>query len=130
MDKKGRVLVAVSGLDSHSRGALVVTQALRDAGLEVIYTGVRQTPEEIVNAAIQEGVDVIGVSMHSGTHLTIMPRIMELLKENKADNTQVVFGGIIPGEDVPVLKEAGVREVFGPGADTKKIAQFVKGIIN
>lgn len=97
--------------------------------MEVIYTGVRQTAEEIVNAAIQEDVDVIGVSMHSGTHLAIAPKIMKLLKENSAENKQVVFGGIINKNDVPTLKKAGVREVFGSGTNTSRITQFIKEII-
>ena len=128
MKRKIRILIAIAGLDSHSRGAMVVAEALRDAGMEVIYTGLHQSPEEIVKSAVQESVDVIGVSMHSGTQLIIMPKIMNLLRENKADNISVILGGVVPKEDILALKEIGVREVFGAGTDTRKIAQFIKDI--
>jgi len=128
MERKIRVLIATAGLDSHSRGAIVVAEALRNAGMEVIYTGLHQSPEEIVKSAIQESADVIGVSMHSGTQLTIMPTIMNLLRENKADNIPVILGGVVPKQDVLALKEIGVREVFGVGTDTRKIIQFIKDI--
>jgi len=128
MERKIRVIIAIAGLDSHSRGAIVVAEALRNAGMEVIYTGLHQSPEEIVKSAIQESADVIGVSMHSGTQLTIMPTIMNLLRENKADNIPVILGGVVPKQDVLALKEIGVREVFGVGTDTRKIIQFIKDI--
>lgn len=128
MERKIRVLIAVAGLDSHSRGAMVVAEALRDAGMEVVYTGLHQSPEKIVKSAIQESVDVIGVSAHSGVQLTVMPKIMNLLRENKADNISVILGGVVPKEDILALKEIGVREVFGLGADTRKIVQFIKDI--
>lgn len=107
---------------------MVVAEALRDAGMEVIYTGLHQSSEEIVGSAIQESVDVIGVSMHSGTQLTITPKIMNLLKENRASNIPVILGGIIPKEDIIALKKIGVREVFGAGADTRDIVQCIKDI--
>ena len=128
MERKIRILIATAGLDSHSRGAMVVAEALKDAGMEVIYLGLRQSPEEIVKSAIQESADVIGVSMHSGTQLTIIPKIINMLKENKADNIPVILGGVVPKEDILTLKEVGVREVFGAGADTRKIVQFIKDI--
>ena len=112
MERKIRALVAIAGLDSHSRGAIVVAEALRDAGMEVIYAGLHQSAEEIVKSAIQESVDVIGVSMHSGTQLTIAPKIMKLLKENKADTIPLILGGVIPKEDTLALKEIGVSEVL------------------
>jgi len=128
MERKLRVLIAVAGLDSHSRGAMVVAEALRNAGIEVIYTGLHQSPEEIVKSAMQESVDIIGVSMHSGTQLAIMPKIIELLKVNNAGNIPVILGGVVPKEDIQALKEIGVCEVFGVGTDTRKIIQFIKGI--
>lgn len=127
--KKIRVLIAVAGLDSHSRGAMVVAEALRNAGMEVIYTGLHQSPQEIVNSALQEGVDIIGISMHSGTQLTIMPRIINLLADSNVDNIPVIVGGVIPKEDVNTLKSIGVREVFGVGTDTRKIIQFIQNTI-
>lgn len=122
---KIKVLVAKPGLDGHDRGAKVVARALRDAGMEVVYTGIRQTPEQIVEAAIQEDVDVIGLSILSGAHMHLLPRIMELLREKRAD-VLVICGGITPKEDVSQLKEMGVREVFGPGARTDEIVKFIK----
>jgi len=125
-EKKIRVLIAKPGLDGHDRGAKVVARALRDAGMEVIYTGLRQTPEMIVEAALQEDVDVIGLSILSGAHMALFPRIMSLLKEKGLDDVLVVAGGIIPDEDVPALKEMGIREVFGPGTSTEEIVNFIK----
>lgn len=122
---KIKVLVAKPGLNGHDRGAKVVARALRDAGMEVVYTGIRQTPEQIVEAAIQEDVDVIGLSILSGAHMHLIPRIMELLREKRAD-VLVICGGITPKEDVSHLKEMGVREVFGPGARTDEIVNFIK----
>ena len=125
-EKKIRVLIAKPGLDGHDRGAKVVARALRDAGMEVIYTGLRQTPEMIVEAALQEDVDVIGLSILSGAHMALFPRIMNLLKENSLDDVLVVAGGIIPDEDVPALKEMGIRAVFGPGTSTEEIVKFIE----
>ncbi len=129
-EKKIRVLIAKPGLDGHDRGAKVVARALRDAGMEVIYTGLRQTPEMIVEAALQEDVDVVGLSILSGAHTTLLPRIVNLLKENGLDDVLVVAGGIIPDEDVPVLKEMGVRGIFGPGTSTEDIVQFIREEVN
>ncbi|MCS7125087.1 MAG: cobalamin B12-binding domain-containing protein [Candidatus Bathyarchaeota archaeon] len=123
--RKIRVLIAKPGLDSHDRGAKVVARALRDAGMEVIYTGLRQTPEQIVEAALQEDVDVIGLSILSGAHMTLFPRIMELLKEKGLTDVLVFAGGIIPEEDVSELKKIGIKEVFGPGTPTEKIIKYV-----
>src|SRR5581483_4144502 len=121
-----RVLVAKPGLDGHDRGAKVIARALRDAGMEVIYTGLRQTPEMIVNAALQEDVQVIGLSILSGAHNAIVPRVMELLREKQMTDVLVVIGGIIPDEDAAELKRLGVAEVFQPGASLEKIVNFVR----
>jgi methylmalonyl-CoA mutase C-terminal domain/subunit len=121
-----RVLVAKPGLDGHDRGAKVIARALRDAGMEVIYTGLRQTPEMIVNAALQEDVQVIGLSILSGAHNAIMPRVMELLREKEMTDVLVVVGGIIPDEDANELKKIGVAEVFQPGASLEKIVNFIR----
>jgi methylmalonyl-CoA mutase C-terminal domain/subunit len=126
MQKKIRVLIAKPGLDSHDRGAKVVARALRDAGMEVIYTGLRQTPEQIVEAALQEDVDVIGLSILSGAHKTLFPKIMQLLKEKGLTDILVFAGGIIPEEDVPELKKIGIKEIFGPGTPTEKIIQCIQ----
>lgn len=126
MDKKIRVLVAKAGLDGHDRGAKVIAAALRDAGMEVIYTGLRQTPEMIVEAAIQEDVDVIGISILSGAHMTILPKILSLLKDKGVDDILLTGGGIIPEEDIKKLKELGVGELFTPGASTVDIADYIK----
>ncbi len=126
MDKKIRVIVAKAGLDGHDRGAKVIAAALRDAGMEVIYTGLRQTPELIVEAAIQEDVDVIGVSILSGAHMTIFPRIVNLLKELGVDDILVTGGGIISDEDIEKLKSLGTGELFTPGASTEKIVEYIK----
>ncbi len=120
-ERKIRVLVAKPGLDGHDRGAKVVARALRDAGMEVIYTGLRQTPEMIAEAALQEDVDVVGLSILSGAHMALVPRVLELLKANGQDHVKVFVGGIIPDEDVPRLKEMGVYAVYGPGASTEQI---------
>ena len=129
-DEKGssgkiRVIVAKAGLDGHDRGAKVVARALRDAGVEVIYTGLHQTPEQIVAAAIQEDVDAVGLSVLSGAHMTLFPRVMELLKENGADDIVVFGGGIIPGADVAALTAQGVAKIFTPGASTTDIVAWV-----
>lgn len=126
MDKKIRVLVAKAGLDGHDRGAKVIAAALRDAGMEVIYTGLRQTPEMIVEAAIQEDVDVIGISILSGAHMTIFPRIWKLMKEKGIDDVLLTGGGIIPEEDIKALREMGIGELFTPGAATTEIANYIK----
>jgi methylmalonyl-CoA mutase C-terminal domain/subunit len=126
MDKKIRVVVAKSGLDGHDRGAKVIAAALRDAGMEVIYTGLRQTPEMIVEAAIQEDADVIGISILSGAHMTIFPKIISLLKQRGADDILVTGGGIIPEEDIKKLKELGVGELFTPGSSTVDIVDYIK----
>ncbi len=125
-NSKIRVLVAKPGLDGHDRGAKIVARALRDAGMEVIYTGLRQTAEQIATAAIQEDVDAIGISILSGAHNTIIPRICELLKAEGAGDILLVVGGIIPDEDIPNLKQAGVAEVFQPGASTQTIVDYIK----
>ncbi len=121
-----RVLVAKPGLDGHDRGAKIVARALRDAGMEVIYTGLRQTPEQIVRAALDEDVAAIGISILSGAHNTILPRICQLMREHQMDDVLVVVGGIIPDDDIPALKQAGVSEVFQPGASTETIVDFIR----
>jgi len=123
---KIRVLVAKPGLDGHDRGAKVIARALRDAGMEVIYTGLRQTPEMIVNAALQEDVNVIGLSILSGAHNAIVPRVMDLLRQHKMDDVLVVVGGIIPDQDVDRLKGAGVAAIFQPGTAMEDIVQFIR----
>jgi len=125
-DKPVRVLVGKVGLDGHDRGAKVVAQALRDAGMEVIYTGLRQTPEQIVEAALQEDVQVIGLSILSGAHMQLLPPILEMLREKESSDIVVVVGGIIPREDITYLKENGVEEVFTPGSTTEEIIGFIK----
>src|SRR5690348_11072517 len=125
-EQKIRVLVAKPGLDGHDRGAKVIARALRDAGMEVIYTGLRQTPEMIVTAALQEDVHVIGLSILSGAHNAIVPRVVELMKQNKMDDVLVLIGGIIPDQDIPALKEAGVAGVFQPGTPMDDIVHFIK----
>jgi len=124
--KKIRVLVAKPGLDGHDRGAKVVARALRDAGMEVIYTGLRQTPEMIAQAALQEDVDVVGLSILSGAHMALAPRILELLKANGQGDIHVFIGGIVPDEDVPRLKEMGVSGIYGPGASTQDIVEDIR----
>ena len=124
-DKKIRVLIAKPGLDGHDRGAKVIARALRDAGMEVIYTGLRQTPEQIVETAIQEDVNVIGLSILSGAHTHLFPRIMELLKDENINDIIVIGGGVIPEEDIPELKKAGISAIFTPGSDTRDIVKFI-----
>ena len=128
MSKIIRILIAKPGLDGHDRGAKIVARALRDEGFEVIYTGLRKTPEEIVRAAIEEDVDAIGLSILSGAHNHIFPRVIELLKKDGAEDIIVFGGGIIPDEDIPALKEAGVRAIFKPGATTSSIADFIREV--
>jgi methylmalonyl-CoA mutase C-terminal domain/subunit len=125
-DRKIRVLVAKPGLDGHDRGAKIIARALRDAGMEVIYTGLRQTPEMIAAAAVQEDVDAVGISILSGAHNTLCPRIVDLLHKNGMDDTLVVVGGIVPQEDIVTLKQKGVAEVFLPGTSTEDIVNFLK----
>ena len=125
-EAKIRVLVAKPGLDGHDRGAKVIARALRDAGMEVIYTGLRQTPEMIVNAALQEDVQVIGLSILSGAHNAIVPRVMDLLRQNKMDDVLVIVGGIIPDQDVANLKQIGVAAIFQPGTAMDEIVQFIR----
>lgn len=121
-----RVLVAKPGLDGHDRGAKIIARALRDAGMEVIYTGIRQTPEMIVEAAIQEDVDAILLSILSGAHMALFPKIMELLKQNSVDDVLVAAGGILPDEDIPAIKNMGIQGCFGPGTSTEEIIAFVR----
>jgi len=128
-EKKIRVLVAKPGLDGHDRGAKVVARALRDAGMEVIYTGLRQTPEMIAEAALQEDVDAIGLSILSGAHMALAPRILELLKVNGQSNVKIFLGGIIPDEDVPQLKALGITGIYGPGTSTEDIVREVRAAI-
>lgn len=128
-DDRIRVVVAKPGLDGHDRGAKVIARAFRDAGFEVIYTGLRQTPEQIVNAALQEDADVVGLSVLSGAHMTLCPRITELMKKEGLDDVMVVVGGIIPDQDIPKLKECGVSEIFQPGTSTQDIVAYVRNNI-
>ena len=124
--RKIRVVVAKPGLDGHDRGAKIIARALRDAGMEVVYTGLHQTPEQIVETALQEDADAIGLSILSGAHMTLVPRIIELLKEQEAGDIVLVLGGTIPNQDIPELKELGVAEVFTPGAPTQAIIDFIQ----
>jgi methylmalonyl-CoA mutase C-terminal domain/subunit len=126
MKKKIRVLVCKPGLDGHDRGAKVIAAALRDAGMEVVYTGLRQTPEMIARAAVQEDVDVIGLSIHSGAHMTLFPRVLELLKQAGASQVLLTGGGIIPEEDMEQLKQAGVGRLFGPGTPMQDIVDYIR----
>ena len=122
-----RVLVAKVGLDGHDRGAKVIATSLRDAGMEVIYTGLRQTPEMVVNAALQEDVDAIGVSILSGAHMTVFPKILQIMKDKKMDDVLLTGGGIIPGDDMQSLNEMGVGKLFAPGTPTTEIAEYITG---
>jgi len=122
-------VVAKPGLDGHDRGAKIIARALRDAGMEVIYTGLHQTPEQIVETVLQEDADAVGLSILSGAHMTLVPRIVELLKEQEAEDVLVTVGGTIPAQDIPELKELGVAEVFTPGAGTQEIIDFIKGAV-
>lgn len=129
MDKKIRILIGKPGLDGHDRGVKVVAAALRDSGIEVIYTGLHQTCESIVEAAIQEDVDIIGLSILSGAHMTIFPKVLNLLKQKEAEDIIVIGGGIIPEEDIKKLNEMGVKKLFTPGTSTKEIIKYVKSIV-
>jgi methylmalonyl-CoA mutase, C-terminal domain len=126
-NRKIRVVVAKPGLDGHDRGAKIIARALRDAGMEVIYTGLHQTPEQIVETVLQEDADAVGLSILSGAHMTLVPRVMELLREQDAGDVVVTVGGTIPAQDIPELKELGVAEVFTPGAPTQAIIEFIEG---
>jgi methylmalonyl-CoA mutase, C-terminal domain len=128
-DRKIRVVVAKPGLDGHDRGAKIIARALRDAGMEVIYTGLHQTPEQIVETALQEDADAVGLSILSGAHMTLVPRVVELLREQEAGDIVVVVGGTIPNQDIPELKELGVAEVFTPGAPTQTIIDFIENAV-
>ena len=129
-DRKIRVLIAKPGLDGHDRGAKVIARALRDAGLEVIYTGLRQTPEMIAEAALQEDVDVVGLSILSGAHNVLVPSVMDKLAQNGLDDVRVFVGGIIPEDDIPALKDHGVYAVYGPGTDTQQVVSDIKQAVN
>jgi methylmalonyl-CoA mutase C-terminal domain/subunit len=128
-DRPLKVLIAKPGLDGHDRGAKVLARGLRDEGFEVVYTGLRQTPEMVATAALQEDVDVVGLSILSGAHMTLVPRIIELLREQDAGDVVVTVGGTIPAQDIPELKELGVAEVFTPGAPTTDIIDFIEGAV-
>ena len=128
-NKKIRVVVAKPGLDGHDRGAKIIARALRDAGMEVIYTGLHQTPEQIVETVLQEDADAVGLSILSGAHMTLVPRVVELLNEQDAGDVIVTVGGTIPAQDIPELKELGVAAVFTPGAPTQDIIDFIKGAV-
>ena len=130
MDSKIRVLIAKAGLDGHDRGAKVIAAALRDAGMEVIYTGLRQTPEMIVEAAIQEDVDAVLLSILSGAHMSLFPRIVEQLKANHVDDVLIAAGGILPDEDIPAIKAMGIQGCFGPGTSTEEIIEFVRANVH
>jgi len=127
-DKKLRVLIAKIGLDGHDRGVKIVARALRDAGVEVVYLGIHNTPEEIVKSAIQEDVHAIGLSIHSAAHLTLFREVFKLLKKNEATDVAVFGGGIVPDEDIPILKKMGVKEIFTPGTSLEEIVKFVKSL--
>jgi methylmalonyl-CoA mutase C-terminal domain/subunit len=127
MPEKHRIVIAKPGLDGHDRGAKVVARALRDAGYEVIYTGLHQTPEQITETVIQEDADAVGLSIHSGAHMTLFPRVVSLLRERGAGDVVVFAGGIIPKEDIPALKEHGIEEIFTPGAATSQIIEWLRG---
>jgi len=129
MQRRTRVVIAKPGLDGHDRGAKIIARALRDAGMEVIYTGLHQSPEQIVETAIQEDADAVGISILSGAHMTLVPRILELLAARGAGDVVVVVGGTIPGDDIPELKRRGVAAVFTPGASTREIVEFVRAAV-
>jgi methylmalonyl-CoA mutase C-terminal domain/subunit len=127
--RKIRVVVAKPGLDGHDRGAKIIARTLRDAGMEVIYTGLHQTPEQIAETVIQEDADVVGLSILSGAHMTLVPRVVELLRDKQAEDVVVMLGGTIPADDIPELKRLGVAEIFTPGASTQQIVDFVRGAV-
>ena len=129
-ERKIRVVVAKPGLDGHDRGAKIIARTLRDAGMEVIYTGLHQTPEQIAETVIQEDADVVGLSILSGAHMTLVPRVVELLKAKQAEDVVLILGGTIPADDIPELKRLGVSEIFTPGASTQEIVEFVRGAVS
>jgi methylmalonyl-CoA mutase C-terminal domain/subunit len=129
MARKIRVVIAKPGLDGHDRGAKIIARALRDAGMEVIYTGLHQTPEQIAETVVQEDADAVGLSILSGAHMTLVPRVVELLKEQGAEDVVVTVGGTIPSDDIPELKKLGVAEVFTPGSSTQSIIDFIRGAV-
>ena len=129
-ERKIRVVVAKPGLDGHDRGAKIIARTLRDAGMEVIYTGLHQTPEQIAETVIQEDADVVGLSILSGAHMTLVPRVVDLLKAKQAEDVVVILGGTIPADDIPELKRLGVSEIFTPGASTQDIVEFVRGAVS
>ncbi len=129
-ERKIRVVVAKPGLDGHDRGAKIIARALRDAGMEVIYTGLHQTPEQIAATVIQEDADAVGLSILSGAHMTLVPRVVELLREQGAEDVVLTVGGTIPSDDVPELKKLGVAEIFTPGASTDEIVEFIRGAVS
>ena len=128
-NRRIRVVVAKPGLDGHDRGAKIIARALRDAGMEVIYTGLHQTPDQIVETAIQEDADAVGISILSGAHMTLVPRVVELLRQQGAEDVAVIVGGTIPAEDIPELKKLGVAEIFTPGSTTQDIIDFIRGAV-
>jgi methylmalonyl-CoA mutase C-terminal domain/subunit len=128
--RRDRVLIAKPGLDSHDRGAKIIVLALRDAGMEVIYTGIRCTPEQIVNSAIQEDVDIIGLSILSGAHMKLVPKVLQLLKNNRAEDIKVIVGGTIPKNDIEQLKKLGVVEIFVPGTEIKDIVNYIQNLVH
>jgi len=128
--RKIRIVVAKPGLDGHDRGAKIIARALRDAGMEVIYTGLHQTPEQIAETAIQEDADAVGLSILSGAHMTLLPRICKLLRDEGLDDVLITAGGIIPDDDIPALKEAGIAEVFGPGTTIREVADYLRANAN
>jgi len=128
-DRKIRVVVAKPGLDGHDRGAKIIARALRDAGMEVIYTGLHQTPEQIAATVVQEDADAVGLSILSGAHMTLVPRVVDLLKDQGAEDVVLTVGGTIPNDDIPELKELGVDEIFTPGATTDDIVEFIRGAV-
>ena len=130
MAGKIRVVIAKAGLDGHDRGAKIIARALRDAGMEVIYTGLHQTPEQIVETTIQEDADAVGISILSGAHMTLVPRVMDLLRKERVEDVVITVGGTIPAEDIPELKKLGVAEVFTPGATTQSIVDFIRAAVH
>ena len=129
MSERIRIVIAKPGLDGHDRGAKIIARALRDAGMEIVYTGLHQTPEQIAETAIQEDADAVGISILSGAHMTLVPRILDLLRKDGAEDVLVVVGGTVPQDDADELKRQGVAEVFGPGASTSEIVDFLKGAV-
>ena len=130
MDRPIRIVIAKPGLDGHDRGAKIIARSLRDAGMEIIYTGLHQTPEQIAATVVQEDADAVGLSILSGAHMTLVPRVVKLLRDEGADDVVVMVGGTIPRDDIPALKELGVAEVFTPGSSTQEIVDFIRGAVS